>query len=98
MQFAGAIRDWGSRVKDLSPDQRYAIESLLGRSVTDDEGLDIQPARILKDARTGEERKRSYDNFLGHSDKLASRASGLPVDALDAAIDEGCDQARRRTP
>ena len=30
------------RVKDLSPDQKVAIESLLGRSITEDEEISIR--------------------------------------------------------
>jgi hypothetical protein len=45
-------------VKDLSPNQRVAIESLLGRTLRDEESLTIRPARILKDAPTGDERAR----------------------------------------
>jgi hypothetical protein len=43
----------GMYIKDLSPDQRLAIESLLGRRLADDEGLNIQPPRVLKEAPTG---------------------------------------------
>jgi hypothetical protein len=32
------------KVKDLSPDQRLVIESLLGRRLADDEGLNIPRA------------------------------------------------------
>jgi hypothetical protein len=82
------------KVKDLSPDQRLAIESLLGRSLADDEGLNIQPSRLLKEAPSGEERSRAYDQYLGHLDALAARAENVPDDEIDAAIDEACDHAR----
>ena len=84
------------KVKDLSPDQRLAIESLLGRSLADDEGLNIQPSRVLKEAPVGEERSRAYDQYLGHLDTLARRTENVPDDELDAVIDEACDHARRR--
>lgn len=41
-------------VKDLSPNQRLAIENLLGRALRDEESLTIRPARILKDAAIDE--------------------------------------------
>ena len=82
------------RVKDLSPDQRLAIESLLGRRLADDEGLNIHPSRILKDAPTGDERSRAYQQYLGHLDALAQRAHEVPGDELDAAIDDACDHTR----
>jgi hypothetical protein len=84
---------WHS-VKDLSPDQRLAIESLLGRRLADDEGLNIQPSRVLKEAPTGEERSRAYDHYLGHLDALARRAETVPDEELDATIDEACNHAR----
>jgi hypothetical protein len=82
------------KVKDLLPDQRLAIESLLGRSLADDEGLNIQPSRVLKDAPTGEERARAYDQYLGHLDTLAERTDDLPDEQLDTATDEACDHVR----
>jgi hypothetical protein len=84
------------KVKDLSPEQRLAIESLLGRSLADDEGLNTQPSRLLKVAPAGEERTNAYERYLAHSDMLADRARDVPDDTLDAAIDEACDHARRR--
>jgi hypothetical protein len=86
------------KVKDLSPDQRLAIESLLGRRLADDEGLNIQPSRILKEAPEGEERKRAYQRYLSHSDALADRAAQVSDDELDGAIDEACDHVRHRSP
>ena len=35
-------------VKDLSPDQRLALEGLLGRRLSEDEGLSVQPSRPWK--------------------------------------------------
>ena len=81
-------------VKDLSPEQRLAIESLIGRRLQDDEGLFIQTSRILKEAPAGEERVRAYDQYLGHLDMLAGRAKDMPDTDLDAIIDEACYHAR----
>ena len=81
-------------VKDLSPEQRLAIESLIGRRLQDDEGLFIQTSRILKEAPAGEERVRAYDQYLGHLDMLAGRAKDVPDADLDAIVDAACDHAR----
>jgi hypothetical protein len=81
-------------VKDLSPDQRVAFEVLLGRALREDEGLNIHPSRILKDAPAGEERTRAYRDYLAHCDNIARRADGIPDEELDAAIDEAVDHAR----
>lgn len=82
------------KVKDLSSDQRLVIESLLGRQLQDDEGLNIQPSRVLKEAPVGEERSRAYAQYLTHLDMLAGRVKDIPDDELDAIIDEACDHAR----
>ena len=50
-------------VKDLSPEQRVAIESLLGRSVSEDEAVSIKalnPSAIVPSRLTGEG-SRSYE-------------------------------------
>ena len=85
------------RVKDLSSDQRVAIENLIGRSLHEDEGLNIQPSRLLKEAPVGEERSYAYDRYLGYLDRLAQRAQDVPDGDLEAIIDEACDQVRHRS-
>lgn len=84
------------KVKDLSADRRFAIESLLGRRLADDEGLNIQikPSRVLKEAPEGEERAAAYRQYLDHLDSLAGRSEDVPDEALDAAIDEACRHVR----
>jgi len=82
------------KVKDLSSDQGLVLESLLGRQLQDDEGLNIQPSRVLKEAPVGEERSRAYAQYLSHLDMLAGRVKDIPDDELDAIIDEACDHAR----
>ena len=72
------------RVKDLSTQQRVAIETLIGRALKDDEGLNIQPSRTLKEAPTGDERSHAYAQYLGHLDNLAARAADVPDAELDA--------------
>jgi hypothetical protein len=81
-------------VKDLSPDQRVAIEGLLGRALHEDEGLNIQPSRVLKEAPIGEERARAYRDYLANCDKIAQRADGISDEELDAAIDEARHHAQ----
>ena len=81
-------------VKDLSPDQRVAIEGLLGRALHEDEGLNIQPSRVFKEAPGGEERARAYRDYLANCDKIAQRADGVTDAELDAAIDEASQHAR----
>ena len=82
------------RVRDLSSEQRLAIESLIGRKLQDDEGLSIQPSHILHEAPVGEERSRAYASYLGHLELLSSRVGDIPDPELDAVIDAACDYAR----
>jgi hypothetical protein len=49
---------------------------------------------VLKEAPTGEERSRTYEQYLGHLDTLARRAENVPDEELYAVIDEACDRAR----
>jgi hypothetical protein len=84
------------KVKDLSADQRLAIESLLGRRLRDDEGLNIQPSRVLSEAPEGEERTAAYRQYLDHLDSVAGRSEDVPEEALDSAIDEACRRVRHR--
>jgi hypothetical protein len=81
-------------VKDLSPNQRVAIENLLGRTLSDEESLTIRPARILKDAPVGDERARAFSRYQNHLDLLANRVKDVPEDEIDAAIDEALQAVR----
>ena len=83
-------------VKDLSGDQRLAIESLLGRALHDEESLTIRPARVLKDAPSGAERTRLFRQYLDHLDSLAERVSDVSEAEIDAAADEALEHVRRR--
>ena len=82
------------RVRDLSSEQRLAIETLIGRKLQEDEGLSIQPAHILHEAPVGEERSRAYASYLGHLELLSSRVGDITDPELDAVIDAACDYAR----
>jgi len=84
------------RAKDLSPNQRVAIENLLGRTLRDEESLTIRPARILKDAPTGDERARAFRRYQDHLEMLADRVRDVPEEDIDAAIDEALHAVRRK--
>ena len=83
-------------VKDLSTDQRLAIESLLGRALREEESLTIRPAHVLKDAPTGAERTRLFNRYLENLDALSARAKNVPETEIDAAIDEAAHGNRQR--
>jgi len=84
------------QVKDLSPNQRAAIENLLGRTLRDEESLTIRPARILKDAPTGKERARAFRGYRENLDLLANRVKDIQEDAIDAVIDEALHAVRHK--
>ena len=84
-------------VKDLSADQRLAIESLLGRPLHDQESITIRPARILKDAPVGAERACLFRRYQDHLDQLADRVKDVPEDEIDALIDEAMRNVRPKT-
>jgi hypothetical protein len=53
-------------LKDLSPDQKRAIENLLGRQVSEDESVSIKsirPSAIIPPHLSPEERKESLEKF-----------------------------------
>ena len=82
------------RVRDLSGDQRLAIEGLVGRPLADDEGLNIQPSRVLQDAPAGAERSAAYAEYLSDLDRLGRRAEGIADTELDAIVDEAAGHVR----
>jgi hypothetical protein len=82
------------RVKDLSTQQRLAIESILGRALRDEESLTIRPARIIQDAPVGEERARLFLRYRDHLDLLAERVKDVPEEEIDAAINEAIHHVR----
>jgi hypothetical protein len=79
---------------DLSTEQRGLMESLLGRALSDDEGLNIQPSQVLQEAPVGERRGQAYQQYLADLDQLSQRASSLPEDQVDALIDQACNHVR----
>jgi hypothetical protein len=60
-------------VKDLSPDQKHAIENLLGHPVSEDESVsikNIRPSAIIppqRRQRSARRRLRSYAGILSRS-------------------------------
>jgi hypothetical protein len=83
-------------VKDLSPDQRHAVENLLGRSVADDESVSIKsvrPAAILPPQLSPEERAEALERLRGYFAKVDSQRG--PVS--DAEEDEIINEALRST-
>ena len=72
-----------------------AIESILGRSLREDESLTIRPANVIRDAPTGEERTRRFGRYAADLDRIAEHVKDVPEDEIEAAIDEAVRNAHR---
>jgi hypothetical protein len=83
----GALR----KVTELSSDTRHAMESLLGRSLREDEAITIN---VYKPAPTGAARQQASQRLLERIDKTAERVKGSPESEIEAAIDEAADHVR----
>jgi hypothetical protein len=84
-------------VKDLLPDQKLAVESILGYSLREDECLTIRPANVIREAPTGTERTLRFQQYLDSLDSLADRLQDFPEDEVEAALDEATDFVRHQT-
>ena len=83
-------------VKDLSIDQRLAIEALLGRPLHEDESIIIRPSIILKEAPTGQERVRAFRQYQMRLDEFAARVKHVSEEEIDSAISEAAEHAQRK--
>jgi len=75
------------KAKDLSPDQKMAVESLLGRSVAEDEAISIRALTSL-----------SAPEWLQESWESAKRLGldRLSAEEIDAEIDAAREARRNR--
>ena len=83
----GALR----KVAELPPGTRHAMESIIGRSLREDEAISIH---VYKPAPTGEAREEASCRLLERIDKTAQKVRGIPQGEIDAAIDEATDYVR----
>lgn len=86
----GALR----RVTELSADTRHAMESILGRSLQEDEVISIN---TYKPASRGSAREEISHRLLERVDKTAQRVKQVPDEEIDAAIDEATDYVRHHS-
>jgi hypothetical protein len=83
-------------VKDLSPDQRRAVENLLGRPVAEDESVSIKgirPAAIVPPRLSSEERSEALANLRCYFAKVDAQRK--PVSEAEEA--EIINEALRST-
>jgi hypothetical protein len=77
------------KAKDLSPDQKMAIESLLGRAVAEDEAISIRTTIIDGDGSFANASSVSAPEWLRESWDSAKRLEldRLSMEEIDAEID-----------
>jgi len=83
-------------VKDLSPEQRRAVENLLGRPVAEDESVSIRgirPSAMIPNRMSPEERKEALEKLHRYFAKIDARRG--PVS--DAEEEEIINEALRST-
>jgi hypothetical protein len=71
------------RVKNLPPEQRLAIEALLGRSVSDDEAVSVRavmPSRLSSDERMAA--LRELDRYFARVEARRKLVSDEEEDAI----------------
>jgi hypothetical protein len=82
------------KARDLSPDVRNALESLLGRSLREEETVSVQ-TYPTHEAPMSKEREEAWKRLLARIDMTAARVHAVPEAELDALIDEATNYVRR---
>ena len=78
-------------VTELSAETRHAVESLLGRSLQEQEAICVN---VYQPAPTGPAREEASRRLLERIDRTAARAEGVPEDEREAALEEAVDHVR----
>ena len=82
--------------RDLSPEQRRAVESLLGRALNDDEIVSVRASKgsVVKSGLTGDARDAAFRDLFELIERTSKRVEGVPEEEIDAAINEAVDYVR----
>jgi len=84
-------------VKDLSLEQKIAIESLLGRSVSEDEAVSIKaldPSAIVPSRLTEAERKTALENLDSYFSRVDAQRQPASQEEEEAIINEALRSTR----
>jgi hypothetical protein len=84
-------------VKDLSPEQRVAVESLLGRSVSEDEAVSIKalnPSAIVPSRLTEEERKAALEKLDLYFARVDAQRQPVSQEDEEAIVNEALRSTR----
>ena len=79
------------KVTELTSDTRHAMESVIGRSLREDEVITVN---VFKPSPTGQAREEASRRLLDRVDRTAQKAQGIPEGDIDAAIDGAVDHVR----
>ena len=78
--------------KDLSPDQKAAIESLLGRRVLEDEAISVRA--IQPPALSDQRRQELVEQLQKYFAEVDAQRQSISPEEADAIIDEALRSAR----
>jgi hypothetical protein len=81
-------------VKDMSADQRLAVESLLGRQLRDEERVSIRPIPVTKDAPPLSRRLEISEAMREYFARIDEQRTDAPEEEIDAVIDEALRHVR----
>jgi len=84
-------------VKDLSPEQRIAVESLLGRSVSEDDAVSIKalnPSAIVPSRLSKEEQKAALEKLDLYFARADAQRQPVSQEEEEAIIDEALRSTR----
>ena len=84
-------------VKNLSPEQRRAVENLLGRPVAEDESVSIKgirPSAILPSRLSSEERKEALVKLQGYFAKVDAQRKPVSEAEEEEVINEALRSTR----
>lgn len=87
------------KARELSPDQRQAVEGLLGRVLQEDENVSVVAfqGNVIQAAPTGQARQEAYNRLRVRIDETALRAEGVSDFEINAAIDEAVEFVRHQS-
>ena len=81
-------------VKDMSADQRLAVESLLGRQLRDEEKVSVRSIPVTKDAPPFPRRREIGQAMGEYFARIDGQHKDVPEEEIDAAIDEALRHVR----
>jgi hypothetical protein len=84
-------------VKDLSPDQKRAIENLLGHPVSEDESVSIKsirPSAIIPPQLSPDERKEALEKLRGYFAKVDAQRKPVSEKEEEEIINEALRSTR----